>query len=168
MDVLEIDRFVRYWQRIHARTRRVIERIPESDLEWSPVAGKWSSGDLVRHLAVIERYMFIETARGHASTYRGESRSMAEGLDAVLALHDRLHEESVGLVSAMPDARLGERCTTPAGATVPVGAWLRAMIEHEIHHRAQIYSLLGQLGVETPPLFGLTAETVASRAAPDS
>ena len=164
MDVTRVDRFVRYWQRIHARTRRVVECIPEADLEWSPVDGKWSPGDLTRHLAVIERYMFIETVCGRPSSYTGEPRALATGKQAVLALYDRLHEESVALIEALDDSRLQERCTTPAGASIPVGAWLRAMIEHEIHHRAQIYTLLGQRGVPTPPLFGLSAETVASRA----
>lgn len=34
------------------------------------------------------------------------------------------------------------------------------MIEHEIHHRGQIYLYLSMLNVETPPLYGLTSEEV--------
>jgi uncharacterized damage-inducible protein DinB len=34
------------------------------------------------------------------------------------------------------------------------------MIEHEIHHRGQIYLMLGILGVPTPPIYGLTEEQV--------
>ena len=37
------------------------------------------------------------------------------------------------------------------------------MIEHEIHHRGQIYLMLGMLGVPTPPLYGLTSEEVRGR-----
>lgn len=164
MDVISTERFVRYWQGIHARSRRVIDCIPAHAIEWSPVAGKWTLGDLVRHLAVIERYMFVETACGRPSRYDGEGRALAAGKDAVISLYDRLHAESLAIVAAFPDARLGGRCMTPAGAEIAVGAWLRAMIEHEVHHRAQIYTLLGQLGTPTPPLFGLTAEAVAARA----
>ncbi|HBV06150.1 MAG TPA: DinB family protein, partial [Gemmatimonadetes bacterium] len=36
-------------------------------------------------------------------------------------------------------------------------------VEHEIHHRGQLYELLGQLGVETPPLYGLTEPEVKKR-----
>jgi uncharacterized damage-inducible protein DinB len=42
------------------------------------------------------------------------------------------------------------------------------MIEHEIHHRAQIYVYLGVLGVTTPPLFGLTSEQVRAVSVDDS
>ncbi len=37
------------------------------------------------------------------------------------------------------------------------------MAEHEIHHRGQLYMYLGMLGVETPPIYGLTSEEVAER-----
>jgi uncharacterized damage-inducible protein DinB len=37
------------------------------------------------------------------------------------------------------------------------------MIEHEVHHRGQIYLILGLLGVTTPPLYGLTEPQVRAR-----
>jgi uncharacterized damage-inducible protein DinB len=37
------------------------------------------------------------------------------------------------------------------------------MIDHEAHHRGQIYMLLGLLDVSTPPLFGLTEDEVRTR-----
>jgi uncharacterized damage-inducible protein DinB len=40
----------------------------------------------------------------------------------------------------------------------------KAMIEHEIHHRTQIYLYLGFLNVSTTTLYGLTAEEVSERA----
>jgi uncharacterized damage-inducible protein DinB len=42
-----------------------------------------------------------------------------------------------------------------------------AALEHEIHHRGQVYIYLSLLGVATPPLYGLTSEEVRSRAAVD-
>jgi uncharacterized damage-inducible protein DinB len=41
--------------------------------------------------------------------------------------------------------------------------WLRLMVEHEIHHRGQVYLYLAILGVPTPPLYGLTSEEVRAR-----
>lgn len=34
------------------------------------------------------------------------------------------------------------------------------MMEHEIHHRGQLYTYLGILNIKTPPIFGLTSEEV--------
>jgi uncharacterized damage-inducible protein DinB len=41
------------------------------------------------------------------------------------------------------------------------------MVEHEAHHRGQIYLYLAMLGVETPPLYGLTSEQVRERSVQD-
>jgi uncharacterized damage-inducible protein DinB len=55
---------------------------------------------------------------------------------------------------------LTSKCLTPDGAPITTWKWLRAMVEHEIHHRGQIYLYLALLGVATPPLYGLTSEQV--------
>jgi uncharacterized damage-inducible protein DinB len=39
------------------------------------------------------------------------------------------------------------------------------MVEHEVHHRGQMYLMLGMLDVPTPPLYGLTSEEVRARSA---
>jgi len=40
------------------------------------------------------------------------------------------------------------------------------MIEHEAHHRGQLYLMLGMIGVRTPPLYGLTEEQLRERSVP--
>ena len=52
------------------------------------------------------------------------------------------------------------------GAEITAWKWLRLMIEHEIHHRGQLYQMLGELGVEVPPLYGLTEPEVRDRSEP--
>jgi uncharacterized damage-inducible protein DinB len=58
-------------------------------------------------------------------------------------------------VKHLTDEDLNKKGATPDGH--PIAAWklLRAMVEHEIHHRGQIYVYLGILGVRTPPLYAL-------------
>ncbi|HKW48894.1 MAG TPA: DinB family protein, partial [Gemmatimonadaceae bacterium] len=88
---------------------------------------------------------------------------LAAGFDATIAFYDRLHDESRALFAELTDARLIEKCHTPADTPITVGKWLRAMIEHEAHHRGQIYLMLGMRGVSTPPIYGLTSEEVRAR-----
>jgi uncharacterized damage-inducible protein DinB len=37
------------------------------------------------------------------------------------------------------------------------------MIEHEVHHRGQLFIYLGLLGIKTKPIYGLTSEEVRAR-----
>src|SRR5215471_10165772 len=123
------------------------------------------AGDLVRHLAGINRYMFIETAAGRPNRYPGHHEGLASRLDVVLDYHRRLHEEGMAILRSFNPADLDRKCQTPAGVPMAVWKWLRAMTEHEPHHRGQLYWMLADLGISTPPLFGLTSEEVRDRAA---
>ncbi|GLC25694.1 DinB family protein [Roseisolibacter agri] len=157
-----------YLDRVHARTRRVVLLVPRDDVEWAPKDGWFTFGGLVRHLAGIERWMYGETVQGRPSRYPGHDASLAagydaDGFDATLAYYDRLHAESRAIFAGLSAERLAARCETPAGAPITVGKWLRAMLEHEAHHRGQLYLMLALRGVPTPPLYGLTSEEVQSR-----
>jgi uncharacterized damage-inducible protein DinB len=61
----------------------------------------------------------------------------------------------------LSDEDLKRKCMTPGNVEITTWKWLRAMVEHEIHHRAQLYIYLNLLDVKTPPIFGLNAEQVA-------
>lgn len=157
-----------YIDRMHQRTRRVSVLIPEEELEHDFGNGRFTPGDLVRHLAAINRYMFIENAAGRPNTYPGHGRELATGCEAVLLYQESLHTESMGILRSLAPERFEQACRTPEGAEITVWKWLRAMTEHEAHHRGQLYWMLAELGVKTPPLFGLTSEEVRNRAATKS
>jgi uncharacterized damage-inducible protein DinB len=165
MEIRSVPQFLQYWDNLRARTRRVAACIPPDRLEWTPREGAFTLGDLVRHLATIERYMYAETVAGRPSRYPGCGRELADGYDAVLTYLDRLDAEAKEIIAGLSDADLERKCLTPAGTPITTWKWLRAMCEHEAHHRGQIYLMLRMLGVPTPPLFGLTAEEVRARSA---
>ena len=163
MEIRDPAIFLEYLASVHGRTRRVILCIPPNDIEWTPVPGKFTFGDLVRHQAGIERYMYAETVQGSPSRYHGHGRELADGFDAVLAYYDRLHEEARERFAALPPEAFHGKTVTPAGVAITTYKWLRAMLEHEAHHRGQLYLMLGMRGVAAPPIYGLTAEEVQAR-----
>jgi uncharacterized damage-inducible protein DinB len=155
--------FREYLGRVHERTRRVVLLIPPSDLEWSPKPDWFTLGGLVRHLAGIERWMYAENAMGRPSRYPGHGQELADGFDAVLAYYDRLHAEARAIFDGLDADAFSRKVTTPAGTPITLWKWLRAMLEHEAHHRGQLYLMLALRDVATPPLYGLTSEEVLAR-----
>jgi uncharacterized damage-inducible protein DinB len=152
-----------YLPKLHERTRRIVLLIPPGDVEWAPKEGWFTFGGLVRHLAGLERWMFAENALGRPSLYAGHGRELADGFDAVVAYYDRLHAEAREIFFSLDDAALARKVTTPAGAPITLWKWMRAMAEHEAHHRGQLYLMLALRGVATPPIYGLTSEEVRER-----
>ena len=163
MEIHAIQPFLQYFGNVRERTLRVARCIPPDKTDWTYAPGKFTLGDLLRHLAVAERYMWAETVQGKPSRYTTHGKELAGGLDEILALMERLHAESLEIFSRLSDQDLRRKCKTPAGGEMQIWKWLRAMTEHEIHHRGQIYLYLGMLGVPTPPIFGLTSEEVRAR-----
>ncbi len=155
--------FIEYWGKVRQRTLKVIACIPREKFDWSYHEGKFSFADIIRHLATIERYMYGENAQLKPSRYPGHGKELADGPDQVLEFFNRMHQESMDIFSRLTAADLERKCVTPGGAPITVWKWLRAMVEHEVHHRAQMYVYLGILGVPTPPLYGLTSEDVKAR-----
>lgn len=162
---MEPQDWLSYIERMYQRTRRVAVLIPEQEVEHNFGPSRFTPGDLVRHLAGVNRYMFVEVAAGRVNRYPGHTRDFADGLAQVLAYHQHLHDESMAILRAMTPADFERKVATPEGAPITAWKWLRAMTEHEAHHRGQLYWALAELGVATPPLFGLTSEEVRARAA---
>jgi len=161
--MLDLPTFLDYWPSVRGRTRRLIPLIPVDHLEWSPGEGRWTFGDTIRHLAGIERWMYAETIHGRPTRYAGHGRDIADGAEAVLALHDRCHEEAMALFRTVSPEQWSGKSMTVAGTSITTWKWARAMVEHEAHHRGQLYLMLGLLGVAAPPIFGLTEPEVLAR-----
>ncbi len=163
MEIRTIQPFLQYFGNVRERTLRVARCIPPERVEWSYAEGKFTFGDLLRHLAVAERYMFAENVQGRQSRYTAHGKELADGLEQIFAFMERLHGESKEIFGKLSDEDLQRKCQTPGGAEITIWKWLRSMTEHEIHHRGQIYLYLSILDVPTPPLYGLTSEQVRAR-----
>ena len=161
MEIRDLGIFLDYFGKVHERTMRVARCIPQDKVDWSFRRGTFTLGDLARHIATANRYIFAETLRGGASRYAGCGRELASSYDEIISLMETLHEESVEIVSGLTN--LEGKCRTPDGASITIWKWMRAMVEHEIHHRGQIYIYLAMLEVPRPPLYGLTSEQVVER-----
>jgi uncharacterized damage-inducible protein DinB len=159
---MEHNDFLHYFDQVRQRTMRTVRCIPPDKIEWTCRKGEFTLGDLARHIAATERYVFAECILGRPSRYQGCGRNLADGFDNVIAFMERLHAESIDIFRLMSDADWNQKAKSPEGH--PVTAWkmLRAMLEHEAHHRGQIYVYLGILGAPAPPLYTLNERQLRS------
>ena len=163
METKHTREFLDYYEKVRQRTMKVIACIPREKYDWSYREGKFSFADIIRHLATIERYMYAENAQRKPSRYPGHGKELADGPENVLEFFQRMHGESMEIFGRLSDEDLQQKCVTPGRTPITIWKWLRAMVEHEIHHRAQIYTYLGMLDIATPPIYGLTSEEVRER-----
>ncbi len=156
MEITTVKSFLSYYERTREATKRLIASVPQDQMEFAYLPGKFTIADLIRHIAAIERNVFAEIAQGNKPCYKGCGPDLADGYDNVVSYFDRMHEESVAIFGSLTDEDLKRKVTTMNGLETDLGSFLRALFVHEIHHRASITIYLNLLEVKTPSIFGLT------------
>lgn len=160
MEITSIKTFLAYYEKTRQATLRIIQSIPPDQMDWSYLPGKFTFGDLIRHIAAIERNVFAEVAMGNHPTYQGCGKELADGYELTLAYFEQMHLESVAIFKTLSERDLKQKLKSLDGSDVELGNFLRALIVHEIHHRAALCIYLNLLGVQSPPVLGLTEEQV--------
>lgn len=160
MEITSVSAFIDYYEKIRARTNRIIEIVPPDHLDFSYKPGKFTIGDQIRHIAAIERYMYGETISGRPSGYPGCGKELADGYENTVNFFNEMHRQTIEIIKSIPDENLTRKCLTAGNNPISIWKWLRAMVEHEIHHRAELYIYLNLLDVKTPQIFGFSAEEV--------
>lgn len=122
--MFDLDEFLHHFSRVRGRTRRVAACVPADRVEWTYKPGAFTLGDLVRHIAVTECYIWAETVRDRPCRYVTHGRELADGRDNVLAFLDRLHEESLAEFRALTPEMLTGKCATPEGTRLTTWKWL--------------------------------------------
>lgn len=158
MDIGAFKTFINYYGKTRQRTLKLIATIPPDRVEWTYHPSKFTLGDIIRHLANAERYMYGENAQFRPSAYPGHGKEFAEGYDHIVAYMNKLHEESMVIFGQIKAEDLEKKVITPGNTPIRLWKWLRLMAEHEIHHRGQLYTYLGMLEVTVPPIYGLTEQ----------
>jgi hypothetical protein len=115
MQIQDIDEFLGYLERVRQRTDNVVACITEECLEWSPGMESFTPGDLVRHIAGAERWMWAENVMGRPSRYPGHGPELASGLDAVVEYMQSLHAETVEILQGLTPEQLQAKCPTVGG-----------------------------------------------------
>jgi uncharacterized damage-inducible protein DinB len=155
--------FADYYEGIRRRTMTFIRTVPADKVEWSPGAGEFSFGVIIRHLTAAEP-MFVGAVVDGRWVYGGHEAKSEPSLDALIADMTIAHEEAMRRLRAYPDSELFSERPTLNGT--PVKAWrlMMAMVEHEIHHRSQLAMYLTLNGVKPPHIYGLGVEDVIALA----
>lgn len=160
MEIVSMNNFLKYYEKTRQQTNRVIDAIPHNMFDWTYKKGKFTFGDLIRHIASIGRNLFAEVVKGNKPNYKGCGKEIAVGYDSVLHYYHEMHRQSVKIFQTVSDESLKQIIKSLDGKNIELGNFLRALIVHEVHHRGAMCIYLNLLGVESPPVIGLKEEQV--------
>ena len=147
-----------------ATTRRMLERFPSGKSEWRPHEKSMTLGSLASHVAEIPQYgitiLVTDELDFAKSSYEPSTCDTAEDLltvfdNKVNKLRPALATLDATTVMTPWTMRNGEYVifTQPKGA-----AFRRVMLNHLVHHRAQLGVYYRLLGIPVPGSYGPSAD----------
>jgi uncharacterized damage-inducible protein DinB len=146
-----------------AVTRTVLERVPEAQAGWRPHPKSMALGELATHLASIPAWAYL-ILREPSFDLAPPGEPIHVPPAQTLALFDERIAKGRSALAATTDLELAQPWTLrKAGAKVfsaPRGSALRSFVlNHGVHHRAQLGVYLRLLDVPVPAMYGPTADT---------
>lgn len=146
-----------------AVTRKVLDRVPDDKLGWSPHAKSMSFGRLATHVAELPSWV-KETLTRDGIDLTGEHGSEPlTSRAAILAKFDAMVAAARPLIESASDAQFSAPWTLRSGGhevfTMPRFAVLRSFVlSHAIHHRAQLALYLRLNDIPVPSIYGPSAD----------
>ncbi len=149
---MNIDSLVSNWKRIHKQTTKIMAAAPNDKYNWKPCDSAMTLGELMNHLWIAEAGLVSAAKTGE---WPKEKPEPINDTAALIAAFDKTHEEAVAIAKAFTPEELAAT-VAPFGPdkAMPRSVLLNLTLEHEIHHRGQLYTYLRIAGCECPPLFG--------------
>ena len=149
-------------QREGATTRRVLERVPEEKLSWTPHPKSMTLGTLALHVAMIPGAIadLVNPPVHEVPTFTPpEAKSRQE----ILSSLDESLGRAADRLSAWTDDYLYEEWKLVSGAHTVIAAtridMIRSvMLNHWYHHRGQLLVYLRLLDVPVPFVYGPSAD----------
>ena len=154
-----VDDFTTEWSRNAAGTLNAINAITDDKLDFSIVEGHSSLGWLAWHLTTAPGF-FGNMLAGLNLDIQLDPNAQPATVAEIAAAYENVKAEVERKVAALSDE---DMLADVKGIHGPAkrGEILRAMIDHQTHHRGQMTVLLRQAGLVVPPVMGPTKEMQA-------
>lgn len=147
-----------------AQTRKMLERVPEAHLDFTPHPKSWPLQKLANHLTDFGLWGAVTITTSELDFAQPMPREEAPTTAAgFVAQFDARLADFKKALATVTDEQLGETWTLRMGPQVlmaqPKLSVLRTtVISHMIHHRAQLTIYYRLLGVPVPGLYGPSAD----------
>jgi len=146
-------------------TRKLLQAIPEKDLNYKPSDISWTMGELAQHIATIY-YWYVGTFTQDVYDITTDylERGDTNDIKATLALFESNVEKARTALNSLTEEELQDNWTMKAGEKAVLGPMPRGIVargflfNHLYHHRGEMIVYLRASGNKVPGMYGPTYE----------
>lgn len=160
----ELDDFREHLERYRAVTLQALDLVDDRDLAWRPGPDHYTLGQQFLHIAQSEDFQIQGQFAGDWDYERARFPARELHVADLRTLLIETRGRTLAALDALDPAHLDDEVALGVGEPARTRRWwLWLLLEHEVHHKAQIAVYLRQMG-KTPPFF---AEALEGGARPD-
>ena len=146
-------------------TRKLLQSVPEKDINFKPSENSWTMGELAQHIATIY-YWYVGTLTKEVYDMAADHLERGEPNDikATLALFESNVDKARAALKSITEENLKENWTMTVGEKVVLGPLPRGIVargflfNHIYHHRGEMIVYLRSTGNKVPGMYGPTFE----------
>ena len=150
----EVEDLREHYDRYRAVTLEHLERLEDRHLSWRPRPDAFSCGQHFVHIIETEDFYMRGLFEGDWNSERMRFPKPLPDKDELRRQFDAVRKTTAGHFAGLTSERLSAVVPPIGGAPVywSLRSWLWYVLEHEVHHKAQLAEYLRQLGI-VPPFF---------------
>ncbi len=145
-------------------TRKILSLVPIDKKDWKPHEKSMALGRLAEHVAEIYGWPKETVMMDELDFSKGDfSPKVINTNEDLLALFDKCMAKATEILENTPDEEMAKPWTMRNGEiiyfTLPKAVVMRTwVLNHSVHHRAQLGVYLRLLGIPVPSTYGPTAD----------
>ena len=141
-------------------TLRVLQAVPDSNLDYRPDPKSKTGLGLVRHLALEDAWLLNCIANGEFANPPDDSDAcgIMNSADAAARYKEKV-PVALGRVRAMSGEKLATVIDVMGMFQAPGVNLLSMATKHSVHHRGQLSTYLRAMGGKVPGIYGPSADT---------
>ena len=149
----ELSTLREHLERYRGVTLQTLDMVSEEKLRWYPTQSQFSFAEQFVHIAQVEDFYAHGLLSGDWDKSRLELPKERQTHETLRRKLEETRKFTMAKLDALDAARLNMIVSVPdVSVEWPLRSWLWYMVEHEIHHKAQLSVYMRQVDM-TPPFF---------------
>jgi uncharacterized damage-inducible protein DinB len=158
-----VDALLPEFDREMTTTRKLLERVPDDKFEWKPHPRSMTLGQLAQHVATIPMWGSVTITQPGIDLGGSNQLPAVKTRADLLAMFDKHVGETRAALNGRTDGEFMESWTLKSSGhtvfTAPkASVWRSFVMNHVIHHRAQLSVYLRMNDVPVPSIYGPSAD----------
>jgi uncharacterized damage-inducible protein DinB len=137
-----------HWEQVRADLYITIDKFNQDELTFIPFESSWPVGQIMLHIADCENYWLHMIVRHEIKTWKYFDFDDYPTKEVIKEVLEGVRNKTITFLESLDEKNLDQVYTTPHDETFTLRWIIWHVLEHEIHHRAELSLILGLLGRE--------------------